>query len=52
MYLKGTLNHGILLERSDSLTLVGFIDFGWTSCPNNHKSNGGFTVYFDDNMVS
>jgi hypothetical protein len=36
-YLKGTLDHGLSIQPSTSLTLHVFADFDWTGCPDDRN---------------
>lgn len=38
-YLKGILNHGILLQKTYVLIMVRFIDFDWVSCTDDKKKH-------------
>lgn len=51
-YLKGSLNHGILLFVPTTLNLHGYADADWTSDPNDRKSTSGFCIFFGGNLIS
>uniref|UniRef100_A0ACD5YAD9 Uncharacterized protein n=1 Tax=Avena sativa TaxID=4498 RepID=A0ACD5YAD9_AVESA len=51
-YLKGTLDHGLLLNSSSPTSLTVYSDADWTGCPDTRRSTSGFCVYLGDNLVS
>ncbi|KAL5549710.1 hypothetical protein UlMin_004941 [Ulmus minor] len=51
-YLKGTLDDGILLVKSEMLTLTGFSDADWGNDLVDRRSTTGHCVYLGDNLVS
>ena len=51
-YLKGTLNFGLRYLKQSSLTLYGFSDSDWASCPVTRRSNSGFCIYLGSNCIS
>jgi hypothetical protein len=40
-YLRGTMEYGLLYERSGGVTLASFIDVGWAGCAEDRKSTLG-----------
>ncbi|KAL4030887.1 hypothetical protein IC575_009141 [Cucumis melo] len=50
--LKSVLYHGLSLNKSDNMSLVGFVDADGASDPDDRKSTSGFCVYFGNNLVS
>jgi hypothetical protein len=38
--------------KSSSTTITMFADADWAGCPNDHRSTGGFAVFFGTNLVS
>jgi hypothetical protein len=52
-YLYGTVDHGLLLHRSSSITeLVVYIDADWAGCPDTRCSTSGDAVFLSGNLVS
>ena len=53
-YLKNTISHGLLFERSDSkiTNLTGFVDSDWASDSNDRRSYTGFLFLFGKAPVS
>jgi hypothetical protein len=51
-YLKGTLDHGLLLNSSSPTSLTVYSDADWAGCPDTRRSTSGFCVYLGDNLVS
>ncbi|XP_062085612.1 uncharacterized mitochondrial protein AtMg00810-like [Humulus lupulus] len=51
-YLKGTIHHELHIKYSEILTLTGFSDANWASCPNDRKFVAGYCVFFGDTLVS
>jgi hypothetical protein len=51
-HLKFTLNIGLKLCKSSSLILSAFSDADWAGCSDDHKSTGGFAIFFDSNLIS
>ena len=46
-YLKGTLDDGILLVKSEMLTLTGFSDADWGNDLVDRRSTTGHCVYLE-----
>ncbi|KAI3764159.1 hypothetical protein L2E82_14162 [Cichorium intybus] len=51
-YIKGTINHGLLLTKSTSAKLLAYTDADWAGCPDTRRSTSGYCVYFGDNLIS
>uniref|UniRef100_A0A803QNV3 Reverse transcriptase Ty1/copia-type domain-containing protein n=1 Tax=Cannabis sativa TaxID=3483 RepID=A0A803QNV3_CANSA len=51
-YLNGTLDFGLLLKPSASLTVTGFGDADWASDLGNRRSISSLCVYLGSNVVS
>jgi hypothetical protein len=51
-YVKSTLRTGLHIRKSSSTILSPFSDADWASYYDDHKSTGGFTVFFDSNLIS
>ncbi|XP_022135935.1 uncharacterized protein LOC111007767 [Momordica charantia] len=51
-YLKGTVDHGLLLSKASHFSFHGYVDAGWASDPDDRKSTSGFCVFFGGNLVT
>jgi hypothetical protein len=51
-FVKGTVNQGLLIQRSGTTMLSGFSDADWAGCPDDRRSTSGFAVFLRDNLVS
>lgn len=51
-YLKGTPGQGILLSSTADLTLTGWCDSDWPSCPLTRRSLTGWIVFLGSSPIS
>jgi histone deacetylase 1/2 len=51
-YVKGTLDHGLQIQRSLSTELSVYTDADWAGCPDDRRSTGGYAVFYGPNLVS
>jgi len=51
-YLKGTSHWGLFFLTRTSLTLVGYSDADWASCPNTRKSVTGWCMFLSSTLIS
>jgi len=51
-YLRGITTYGLYITCSSSFALHGFIDTNWAGSTNDHKSAGGYLVFFYQMPVS
>jgi hypothetical protein len=51
-YLKGTLDHGLVLHHSSTHFLVAYSDADWAGCPDTRRSTSGLCMYLGDNLIS
>jgi hypothetical protein len=51
-YLKGTLDHGLLINSSPPRSLTIYSEADWAGCPDTRQSTSRFCVYVGDNVVS
>jgi histone deacetylase 1/2 len=51
-YLKGTLHHGILLKRTNDLTLQGFSDADWAGDKDTRVSTSAYLIFLGDCPIS
>jgi histone deacetylase 1/2 len=51
-YVKGTVDHGLRIRRSNSSLLSVFTDADWAGCVDDHRSTSGFAVFFGSNLIS
>nr|GEW05833.1 ribonuclease H-like domain-containing protein [Tanacetum cinerariifolium] len=51
-YVRGTLDHGLLLHVSSASQLTAFTDADWAGCPVTRRSTFGYCVFLGDNLLS
>ena len=51
-YMRGTLDHGLLLRHGAASELTVYTDADWAGCPDTRKSTSGYAVFLGDNLVS
>lgn len=51
-YVKGTINLGLHISPSSTLTLSPYSDADCAGCPDTRRSTFGYCVYLGDNLVS
>jgi hypothetical protein len=51
-YLRGKLNHGLLLRLSTTSVVLVYTDADWAGCPDPRRSTSGYIVFLGDNLVS
>ncbi|WVZ72411.1 hypothetical protein U9M48_020877 [Paspalum notatum var. saurae] len=51
-YLKHTMTIGLKIVRNPSTVISGFSDADWAGCVDDHRSTGGFAIFFGLNLVS
>jgi histone deacetylase 1/2 len=51
-YLKGTASYGFHITRGSSFALHGFTDADWAGSIDDHKSMGGYLVFFGQTSIS
>jgi histone deacetylase 1/2 len=51
-YIRGTLDVGLKIRKSPSITVSAFSDADWAGSVDGPRSTGGFAVYFGSNLVS
>ena len=44
-YVRGTVDHGLVLHRSSSAELVVYTDADWAGCPDTRRSTSGYAVF-------
>lgn len=52
MYLKFSIDFGLLIRPNTSTQLSIYSDAEWARCPNNKKSTSGYYIYFGLNLIS
>lgn len=51
-YLKGTMDYGLYLSKSDSLSLVVYTDADWACCVVDRKSIAAHCMYLGNSLIS
>lgn len=51
-YLKGTINHGLILKSSHTLNINAYADADWGTDSDDRKSTSGYCIYLGKNPVS
>nr|GEY30473.1 retrotransposon protein, putative, unclassified [Tanacetum cinerariifolium] len=51
-YIRGTLDFRFHLYSSTTISLVGYTDADWTTCPSTRRSTSGYCVFLGDNLLS
>jgi len=50
-YLRGTINHGLVISASPSTDLKAYSDADWGGCPDTRRSTSGYCVYLGDSLI-
>lgn len=51
-YLKSTIEQLLWIQRNDRISITGFADADWASCPDDGKSTTGYCIYLGDTLVA
>ncbi|KAL9859438.1 putative RNA-directed DNA polymerase [Arabidopsis thaliana] len=51
-YIKGTVGQGLFHSAEDDLTLKGYTDADWGTCPDSRRSTTGFTMFVGSSLIS
>jgi hypothetical protein len=51
-YLRGSLDHDLLISSSPALELVVYTDADWAGCPDTRRITSGYVVFLGANLVS
>jgi hypothetical protein len=51
-YLRGTMEYGLLYERSGGVRLTGFTDVDWAECAEDRKNTSGFCFNIGSGIIS
>lgn len=51
-YLKGTISHGLQLNKSSITDLVAYSDADWAGCPSTRRSTSGYCVFLGEILIS
>ena len=51
-YVRGTVNLGLSIRRSELTLVSAFSDADWAGCVDDRRSTGGFAVFLGDNLIS
>ncbi|GAA0157982.1 transmembrane signal receptor [Lithospermum erythrorhizon] len=51
-YLKGSVQHGILIQPSSSFELKAYTDADWAGCPDTRRSTSGFVIFMGNSLIS
>jgi hypothetical protein len=51
-YVRGTMNFGLHLRASSSISLTAYSDADWAGCPDTRRSTFRYCVYYGDSLIS
>lgn len=51
-YLKGILDSGLMLMKSNELSLIRYTDTNWVNCDDDGRSVNGYCIFFGEKLVS
>jgi hypothetical protein len=51
-YLKGSLDHGLSIQPSPSLTVHAYVDSDWAGCLDDRRSTTGYLIFLGTNLIS
>ncbi|GJZ85567.1 ribonuclease H-like domain-containing protein, partial [Tanacetum coccineum] len=51
-YVRGSLDFGLQLYSSSTLSLISYSDADWAGCPTTRRSTSGYCVFFGNNLFS
>ncbi|XP_066334597.1 uncharacterized mitochondrial protein AtMg00810-like [Miscanthus floridulus] len=51
-YLRGTINHGLVISASPSTDLKAYSDADWGGCADTRRLTSGYCVYLGDSLIS
>jgi hypothetical protein len=51
-YLKGTIDHGLSIQPSSSVTINAYADSDWAGCLDDRKSTTGYLIFLGSNLIS
>ena len=51
-FVHGTLDHGLLLRRSASISVVVYSDADWAGDVGDRRSMGGYALFHGDNLIA
>lgn len=51
-YIKGTISHGLQLNKSSTTDLVAYSDADWAGCPSTRRSTSGYCVFLGDSLIA
>lgn len=51
-YVRGTLNYGLTISKSSSMSISTFSDADWTGSIDDRRSTSGFCVFLGPNLIS
>jgi hypothetical protein len=52
LYIRGTTTYGLHITRNSSFDLHGFTDADWAGSTDDHKSTGGYLIFFGQTPIS
>ncbi|KAL9858638.1 putative RNA-directed DNA polymerase [Arabidopsis thaliana] len=51
-YIKGTVGQSLFYSADSDLTLKGYTDADWGTCPDSRRSTTGFTMFVGSSLIS
>jgi hypothetical protein len=51
-YLRGTIDHGLVLHGGSSTDIATYSDGDWAGCPDTRRSTSGYCIFLGSSLIS
>jgi hypothetical protein len=51
-YLRGTIDHGLVLHGGSSTDIAAYSDADWAGCPDTRRSTSGYCIFLGSSLIS
>jgi histone deacetylase 1/2 len=51
-YLRGTIDHGLVLRGGSSTDIAAYSDADWAGCPDTRRSTSGYCIFLGSSLIS